>query len=100
MHVLINRFTLTGDAAEFERVLGEITEHMAQQPGFRSYALYRARDDSPVYVETAEWDSKDDHAKATGTERFRSLVKQVMPLVSVEPGSFELRDRREAVPSR
>ncbi|RBQ20072.1 antibiotic biosynthesis monooxygenase [Spongiactinospora rosea] len=90
MYTFINRFTVSGDAAEFEGLLGKITEYMSRQPGFRSYKLYRSSNDPKVYVETAEWDDGGSHKQAVGRDGFRALVGPVMKLATAEPGPFEL----------
>ncbi|MFE7429450.1 antibiotic biosynthesis monooxygenase family protein [Streptomyces sp. NPDC057545] len=84
----INRFTVTGDPAEFERILGEINAHMSAQPGFRRHRLYRSAKDPQIYVETAEWDSAELHRKAIGTDAFRAGVKKVMAHATAEPAPF------------
>lgn len=88
MHVFVNRFTLTGDRDEFERLLEKITDYMAAQPGFRSYQLNRSAQDPAVYVEVAEWDGPEDHKRAVGGEGFRGPVMEVMKLAQAEPGPF------------
>ncbi|MGA8117301.1 MAG: antibiotic biosynthesis monooxygenase family protein [Actinocatenispora sp.] len=90
MFTFINRFTVTGDAVEFERVLGTIGDHMRQQPGFRSARLYRSSRDPQVYVETAEWDDAAAHKKALDADGFRSMMGPLMKLASAEPGGFDL----------
>ncbi|MFI8931151.1 AMP-binding protein [Streptomyces sp. NPDC053474] len=94
MHHFVNRFTVTGDAAEFERLLAKITDHMAAQPGFRSYRLYRSRQDPTVYVETAAWTDSAAHERATGADGFRGPVMEVMKLAKAEPGPYQLITER------
>jgi long-chain acyl-CoA synthetase len=90
LFTFINRFTVTGDQAEFDRLLGEIAAHMKQQPGFRSYRLYRSARDPKVYLETAEWADADSHNQAKATEGFLVPVKQIREHVAAEPGPFDL----------
>ncbi|MFF2045692.1 antibiotic biosynthesis monooxygenase family protein [Kitasatospora sp. NPDC048239] len=90
MFTFINRFTVTGDVAEFETLVKEITEHMSAQPGFRSHRLYRSAANALVYVETAEWDDAASHKLATADPAFRSRVGKVMALAQAEPAPFDL----------
>ncbi|SEG93572.1 Acyl-CoA synthetase (AMP-forming)/AMP-acid ligase II [Actinacidiphila yanglinensis] len=90
MHYFVNRFTVTGDAEEFERLLGKITDYMAGQPGFRSYKLYRSVQDRNVYVETAEWDDAAAHQKAVSGDGFRGPVMEIMKLAKAEAGPYTL----------
>ena len=95
MHHFVNRFTVTGDTEEFERLLGKITDHMAAQPGFRGYRLYRSAQDPTVYVETAEWTDGAAHKQAIGGDGFRGPVMEVMKLAKAEPGPYTLVTERE-----
>jgi long-chain acyl-CoA synthetase len=90
MFTFINRFQVTGDVTEFERVLSTIGEYMTRQPGFRSARLYRSARDQQVYVETAEWDSAEAHQQALSGEGFRGAVRELMKLARAEPGPFVL----------
>jgi heme-degrading monooxygenase HmoA len=90
MFTFINRFTVTGDIGEFETIVGEISDYMSAQPGFRSHKLYRSAADATVYVETAEWDDAAAHKQATSGQEFRSRVGRVMQLAKAEPAPFEL----------
>ncbi|MBV6695853.1 antibiotic biosynthesis monooxygenase family protein [Kitasatospora aureofaciens] len=90
MFTFINRFTVTGDVAEFEALVGEITDFMSTQSGFRSHRFYRSAADATVYVETAEWDDAASHKAATGSPEFRSRVGKVMGLAQAEPAPFDL----------
>ncbi|GAA4545545.1 AMP-binding protein [Amycolatopsis samaneae] len=93
----INRFTVTGDVAEFEQALHTITEYMAAQPGFRSYQLYRSAADAKVYVETAVWADAAAHKAAISGEGFRGPVRRVLGLAEADAAPFELVTRTEAV---
>ncbi|NGO67611.1 AMP-binding protein, partial [Streptomyces boncukensis] len=94
MHYFVNRFTVTGDAAEFERLLGKITDYMAAQPGFRSYRLYRSAQDPQIYVETAEWTDGAAHQQAVSGEGFLGPVREVMKLAEAEAGPYTLVTER------
>src|SRR6185312_5465698 len=57
MVTLINEFTVTGDVAEFERVLAEFNAYMSALPGARGYRLLRSTRRPNIFVELADWDS-------------------------------------------
>ncbi|WP_253278837.1 antibiotic biosynthesis monooxygenase family protein, partial [Streptomyces californicus] len=88
MFTFINRFTVQGDAAEFEKRVGEITAHMSRQPGFRSHRLLRSAKDPQVYVEIAAWDDAESHGRALRTETFQQAVSEVKKLASADPAPF------------
>ncbi|HET9118260.1 MAG TPA: AMP-binding protein, partial [Pseudonocardiaceae bacterium] len=95
MFTFINRFTVTGDAVEFERLLGQITAHMIAQPGFRSHRLYQSAQNNSVYTEIAEWDSADAHKQATSGADFREPVREVMKHATADPSPFVLRSEHD-----
>jgi heme-degrading monooxygenase HmoA len=75
---IVNKLTVTGDQAEFARLLSEITGYMKSQPGFRNHRLYHSLKDPNVYIETGEWDSKEDHQKALSGSGFQERVGQLL----------------------
>jgi len=85
---VINRLTVTGDAEEFERILGKITEYMSAQPGFLGHTLYRSRRNPKVYVEIAHWASAEQHRAAMQGDGFRSQVKLLGAHAVPEPDVF------------
>lgn len=90
MYTFINKFVVTGDPAEFEAVLDQITQYMSKQPGYQAHRLYRSLQGNPVYVEMADWDSPDAHRAAAGGQPFRESVQALMKLATADPGGFEL----------
>ncbi|MGK3940222.1 AMP-binding protein [Streptomyces caeruleatus] len=96
MHHFVNRFTVSGDTEEFERLLGKITDYMAEQPGFRTYHLYRSVQDPQVYVETAEWTDGAAHQQAVAGDGFRGPVMEIMKLARAEAGPYRLVTERRA----
>ncbi|MEY9876209.1 uncharacterized protein YndB with AHSA1/START domain/quinol monooxygenase YgiN [Streptacidiphilus sp. MAP12-33] len=56
---LVNRFTLTSSAEEFEAVFASTSAFFAEQPGFLEHTLHRRIDDPASYVNIARW---ADHA--------------------------------------
>lgn len=88
MFYFINRFTVTGDHAEFEQILADINKYMSAQPGFRKHRLYRSARDPQVYVETAEWESAEQHKKAISGDDFLAGIKRIMAHATAEPAPF------------
>jgi long-chain acyl-CoA synthetase len=89
MVTVINKLTVTGDDAEFIRVISGITEYMRAQPGFIEHALYRSRNNPNVFVETARWDKAESHRAAMQGDRFRECVSALRGLAQPEPDVFE-----------
>ncbi|GAO10341.1 antibiotic biosynthesis monooxygenase [Streptomyces lydicamycinicus] len=90
MFTFINRFTVDGDTAEFEKRLADITAHMTRQPGFHSHRLYRSGKDPKVYVELAEWEDAAAHQRAARTEEFLAAVRHVQQLATADPAPYTL----------
>jgi heme-degrading monooxygenase HmoA len=84
MFVIINKLTITGDEAEFERLLSEITGHMKSQPGFRNHSLFRSLKDPKVFIETGEWATREDHQKALSGGGFQERVGLLLKHASAE----------------
>lgn len=95
MFTFINRFTVTGDTAEFESVLGEITQYMTAQEGFRTSNLYRSARDPQTYVEMAEWTDAQAHRAALSGDGFQVPVQKLMKLATAEPAPFDLLARHD-----
>nr|AFU65901.1 DacO5 [Dactylosporangium sp. SC14051] len=96
MFTFIDRLTVTGDVAEFERVIAEISRHMATQPGFRSHRFYQSQRDPKVYVEIAEWQSAEHHRQATATDGFRRPLQTVIQHAEVDFAPYTLRAQHSA----
>jgi long-chain acyl-CoA synthetase len=90
MFTFINKFVVTGDPAEFEAVLSQISQHMSRQPGYLAHRLYRSVQGEPVYIEMADWDSRDAHQAAAGSAAFRESLQALMKLATADPRGFEL----------
>ena len=99
MVTLINEFTVTGDVAEFERVLGEFNAYMSSLPGARGYKLLRSTRRPNVFVELADWDSPEAHQAAVKSPGFLPLVAQLRPLVDKGmPDLYETVREQDLVP--
>jgi long-chain acyl-CoA synthetase len=88
MYTFINRYSVSGDPAEFERILDRISAYMADQPGLCAHALYRSAKEDSVYVETAEWVDAAAHRSACGGAVFQQLLAELKRLATAEPGPF------------
>ncbi|WP_282685740.1 MULTISPECIES: antibiotic biosynthesis monooxygenase family protein [unclassified Streptomyces] len=92
MITVINRLTVHGDVAVFEKVLEGITDHMSSQPGFLSHCLYRSLRKPNVFVETARWTDAASHRAAMKADAFQERVKGLGDLATPEPDIFEIVD--------
>lgn len=97
MFYTVNRYTVSGDAEEFDRLLLEVNQHMSAQAGFRVYRLYRSESEPEVYLETSQWETVEQHRAAMAQDGFWGPVKKIGKIATVEPGSFQLvRENRAA----
>ncbi|HEV2376973.1 MAG TPA: antibiotic biosynthesis monooxygenase family protein [Streptosporangiaceae bacterium] len=85
---MINRLTVTGDPAEFERIIARITEYMTAQPGFVEHSLMRSLRRPEVYVEMARWTDADSHRKAMQGEEFQRRVRELSSVAQADPDVF------------
>jgi heme-degrading monooxygenase HmoA len=88
MVTVINRLKVTGDEAEFLRILGEITDYMKGRPGFVGHHLYRSVRNPEVFVEMGEWKDAADHQAAMRNAEFTDRVKELVKHASAEPDVF------------
>jgi long-chain acyl-CoA synthetase len=96
MVTVINRLTVHGDRAAFERIISGITEYMRQQPGFASHRLYRSRNQDNVYIETAEWTDAALHRQAMQGIGFRDRVRELGAVAKAEPDVFDTIEHETA----
>jgi long-chain acyl-CoA synthetase len=89
MVTVINRLTVTGDEAEFMRVLAQITDYMKRQPGFTGHQLYRSARNPNVFVEMGEWKDAADHQAAMRGEEFATHIKEIVKHATAEPDLFQ-----------
>jgi long-chain acyl-CoA synthetase len=96
MVTVINRLTVHGEAADFERIISGITEYMRQQPGFTAHRLYRSRNHDNVYIETAEWTDAAAHRQAMQGSGFRDRVRELGAVAKAEPDVFDTIEHEPA----
>jgi heme-degrading monooxygenase HmoA len=70
MVVFVNKVTLTGSAAELERIYSAVAELMSRQPGLVRFQLVRSGTDPNVYFNVAEWRDQESFDRARTQERF------------------------------
>lgn len=90
MIALVNKVTVVGDIAEFHRAHHEVAAFMQAQPGARRFQLLRAIDQPTVFVEVAEWESREHHAAALSAPGFLERAKALRSLAQVERGVYEV----------
>jgi long-chain acyl-CoA synthetase len=98
MATVVNRLTVTGDPAEFERIIGWITEYMSSCPGFIEHRLMRSLRRPEVYVEFARWENADAHRRAMEGEQFRARVGELSAVATADPDVFADIEGAHAAP--
>lgn len=88
MVTLINVFTVTGDADEFERVFAASSEFMRSQPGFVDHSLVRSLRRPGVYVNIAHWTDPGAHQRVVQSEGFRAHIAQLAQVAKAEPDLY------------
>ena len=88
MFTFINRFTVSGDPVEFERVLAKLHGFMKAQPGYGSHQLYRSKKDPQIYVEIAHWDAPEAHRAAVSSVGFAAWIDELRQLTTADPAPF------------
>ncbi|MEU0074326.1 antibiotic biosynthesis monooxygenase family protein [Streptomyces sp. NPDC006332] len=75
----VNRFTVHSSAEEFEKIFVEISEFMAQQPGFIQYTLSRSIDEDKQdsYINIALWTDVASWEKAVAHPGFQDHAKEI-----------------------
>ncbi|WP_438486737.1 antibiotic biosynthesis monooxygenase family protein [Streptomyces sp. S186] len=85
MLTFINRFTVTGTAAEFERAFERTSAFFAAQPGFVRHRLLRHADDPKAYVNVAEWEDRASFRRALEQPGFAEHRDALRALATGEP---------------
>ncbi|WP_432840382.1 antibiotic biosynthesis monooxygenase family protein [Dactylosporangium sp. CA-092794] len=96
MIVLVNRVTVGGDVGEFQRVHDEVAAFMRAQPGARRFQLLRAADEPSVFVEVAEWESREHHAAAVSALMQLAAARAMRSLAQFERGLYDVVRTEEA----
>lgn len=85
MVILVNKFTVTTDPAEFERIWTASSDFMGQQPGFISFRLVRSLQDPQVYINIAEWADAESHRRVLRSDDFQTHITELASVAKVEP---------------
>ncbi|MEU8891660.1 antibiotic biosynthesis monooxygenase family protein [Streptomyces sp. NPDC048442] len=96
MITFINRFTVTGPAAEFERVFDETSEFFAAQPGFLGHRLVRHTSDPAAYVNIADWQDDASFQQALRQPEFAPHRAALRELSTGEPNLYAAVSERVA----
>ncbi|MFC4908383.1 antibiotic biosynthesis monooxygenase family protein [Actinomadura gamaensis] len=70
MVVFVNKITLTGPAAELERIYEAVAAFMSGQAGLIRFQLVRSSTDPDVYFNIAEWKDQESFDRARTQEKF------------------------------
>lgn len=82
---LVNKFTVTADPAEFERIWTDSSDFMRQQPGFISFRLLRSLQDPQVYINIAEWADAESHRRVLQSDDFQTHISALANVAKPEP---------------
>jgi monooxygenase len=93
---LINRFTVHGDANQFEEAFAATSEFLTAQPGFVEHTLLRHGRDAGTYVNVARWASAGALRAATAHPGFAEHAQALRALATTDPQLFVPRQRRGA----
>lgn len=90
MVTLVNKFTVAGEASDFERIWQQSSDFMRQQPGFISFRLVRSLNNPNVYINIAEWADAQSHQKVVGSPGFQEHIAQLAAVSTPEPNLCEV----------
>ncbi|WP_405136408.1 antibiotic biosynthesis monooxygenase family protein [Nocardia sp. NBC_01388] len=90
MIILINRFTVTGPADQFEQVFVGTSEFFRRAPGHLRNRLLKVSDAPTAYVNIAEWSDMESLQKAIRQPEFDPHAQQLRALATAEPTVCEV----------
>ena len=90
MVTLVNKFTVTGNSDDFERIWKASSEFMLDQPGFISFQLIRSLTDRSVYFNVAEWADPESHTRVMRSAAFQSHIAELATVARPEPNLCEV----------
>src|SRR5882757_5377574 len=75
----VNSFTVHSSPEEFEKIFAEVSEFMAEQPGFIQYTLSRNidLDKQDRYINIALWTDVESWEKAVAHSGFQAHAKEI-----------------------
>lgn len=95
----VNRFTVHGDPAEFERAFADTALFMVRQPGFIRHTLVRHATKPDSYLNIALWSSEADLQRAVRQPEFQEHVQALRTLSTSEPNIYRPTQERAAAGS-
>lgn len=96
MIVFVNRFTVTGPAAEFEQAFARTSEFFGAQPGFIRHRLLKHADEPGAYVNVAEWEDRASFEQALRQPGFAEHRTALRALGTGEPNLYTVLQERAA----
>ncbi|KOG19058.1 AMP-binding protein [Streptomyces viridochromogenes] len=83
--VAITKFTVKGDAAEFEQAFREHAEFMRARPGFQRAQMVRSARTPEVYINLGWWRDAPSYLAVLESGEFRGHLGRFAELADVEP---------------
>ena len=80
----ISKFTVKGDAEEFEKLFREHAQFMQRQPGFVGFQMVRSLRSPNVYLNIGQWTDAEAHRNVVQNPEFLAHAKVMRDLVDVE----------------
>jgi monooxygenase len=87
----INRFTVHGSPAEFERVFADTSAFMSRQDGFVAHTLLRHLQEPASYVNIAHWRDVPSFQRAVAQPAFQPHAAAIRALSTSEPNLYAPR---------
>ncbi len=87
---LLNSFTVSGSAEEFEKAFHETSAYFAGQPGFIEHSLLKKLDEPRAYVNVARWTDQRSLRQAVAHPDFQSHEAALRSLAVSNPRLFEV----------
>jgi long-chain acyl-CoA synthetase len=88
---LVNKFTVTGQPEEFEKIWEASSDFMRRQPGFVSFRLVRSLREPNIYINIAEWENAESHQRVMRGEGFQQHIAELGKVSRPDPVLCESR---------
>lgn len=95
MITFVNKFTLTGEASEFELHFEMVAEFMFRQDGFVRHSFLRSIHDPCIYINIAEWESASALRAVIETPEFELCAAPLRELAQSVPAIYEAISENE-----
>jgi heme-degrading monooxygenase HmoA/uncharacterized protein YndB with AHSA1/START domain len=87
---LVNSFTVSGSAEEFEKAFAETSAFFAEQPGFIEHSLLKKLDEPNAYVNVARWTDHRSLRQAVAKPEFQPHETALRTLATSSPKLFSV----------